>query len=126
MTSKRKWLTGLGVALAVVAAIVLWTASELSKCRYSEASPGYSPDKKFYYQMQFTVCRDSAKTRAHLVMGEAGKPEQTVLLDFGSSIGTVNISWQEGPELHVEAPDFAITKRYGPYDELPPVVVTNP
>lgn len=76
--------------------------------------------------MQFTICQDHAKSRVRLVMGAAGKPGKTVLLDLGPTIGSVDLSWHEGPELHIQVPESAITKRYGPYDDLPRVVVTNP
>jgi hypothetical protein len=126
MTLGRKWVVASAVAVAALVVGVLWVSSELSKCKYGESSPSYSPDTKFYFQVQFMVCRDSAKSHASLVMGEAGKSNKAVLLDFGSSIGEVHASWREGPELHVQASDSAITKRYGPYDDLPRVVVTNP
>jgi len=77
--------------------------------------------------MQFTLCQDHAKSHAHLIMGATGKPDKKyVLLDLGPSIGLLNLSWHEGPELHVQVLESAITKRYGPYEDLPRVVVTNP
>ena len=117
------WLLAAGAAAA---ALAVWLSSQLSNCKYRESSPTYSPDGKFYTQMEFTLCRDHAKSHARLVMGAMGRSDKPVLLDFGPSIGTVNLSWHEGPELHIQVPDFAITKRYGPYDDLPRVVVTNP
>ena len=111
---------------AVIAAAILWYLSQLSSCQYRETSPAYSPNGKFYTQMQFTLCRDHTKSHARLVMGAVGRSGKSVLLDFGASIGTVNLSWHDGPELQVQAPDFAITQRYGPYDDLPRVVVSNP
>jgi hypothetical protein len=108
------------------AVIAIWLSSELSKCEYRESAPTYSPDKTFFTQMQFTICHDHAKSRVRLVIGAAGKPDRMALLDLGPSIGTVDLSWHEGPELHVQVPESAITKRYGPYDGLPRVVVTNP
>jgi hypothetical protein len=66
---------------------------------YTESSPSYSENKKFYFQMKFTICRDAAKSRASLVMGQAGKEDEAVLLDFGSSMDIVNASCHEGPEL---------------------------
>ena len=114
------------IAGPAAAALAVWLLSQLSNCQYRESSPTYSPDGKFYTQMEFTLCRDHAKPHARLVMGAMGRSDKSVLLDFGPSIGTVNLSWHEGPELHVQVPDFAITRRYGPYDDLPRVVVTNP
>jgi len=59
-------------------------------------------------------------------MGTAGKSGKTVLLDLASDIGEVHVSWRDGPELHVQLPESAITKRYGPYENLPKVIITNP
>lgn len=87
----------------------------------------YSPDGKFYSQMELTVCRDHSKSRARLVMGVVGRRDKrTVFMDFAPSIGTLKLSWRDGPELHVQVAESAITKRYGPYDDLPHVVVSNP
>lgn len=126
MKRMQKWVVGIAVCVTAGLGLVFWLSSEFSKCQYRESSPTYSPDKKFYTQMQFTLCQDHAKSRVRLVMAGAGKKDQAVLLDLGSSIGTVNLSWQEGPELHIQVPESAITKRYGPYDDLPRVVITNP
>jgi hypothetical protein len=126
MKLRRKWVVAFAVCVAAVLVGAVWISSELSKCQYRESTPTYSPDKKFYTQMQFTVCQDHAKSHASLVMGEAGKQGKAVLLDLGSSIGTLDLSWHEGPELHVQAAESAIIKHYGPYDDLPRVVVTNP
>jgi hypothetical protein len=116
------WLVASGAA----ALLAVWLLSRLSNCQYRETSPAYSPDGKFYTQMEFTLCRDFGKSHSRLVMGALGRSEKSVLLEFGPSIGTVNVAWHEGPELRVEAPEFAITGRYGPYDNLPRVVVTSP
>jgi hypothetical protein len=86
----------------------------------------YSPDGKFYSQMELTVCRDHSKSHARLVMGVAGRQDRNVLMDFAPSIGTLNLSWHDGPELQVQIAESSIVKRYGPYDQLPRVVVTNP
>jgi hypothetical protein len=59
-------------------------------------------------------------------MGATGKSEKTVILDMEPEIGTVDVSWHEGPELHIRVAESAIAKRYGPYEDLPRVVVTNP
>lgn len=126
MKRMRKWVVAVVICATAGVVLAIWLSSELSKCQYTESPPTYSPDKKFYTQMQFTMCQDHAKSRVRLVLGEAGKQDKAVLLDLGSSIGTVDLSWHEGPELHVQVPESAITKRYGPYDDLPRVVVTNP
>ncbi len=129
MKRMRKWVVVLVTCVAAGVVIVFFIASELSKCRYIETSPTYSPDKKFYTQMQATRCDDDAKSRDSLVMGEAGKKGNAVLLEFNSSFDTVHLAWQDGPrgpELHVQVPESAIRKRYGPYDDLPRVVITNP
>lgn len=126
MKRTSKWVLGFLIcAIAAVGLIVLF-ASELMKCKYSESSPTYSADKKFYTQMEFTVCQDYAKSHVRLIMGATGKREKSVLLDLGPSVGEVHVLWHDGPELHVQVPEFAIIKRYGPYEDLPKVVVTNP
>jgi hypothetical protein len=112
------------VVVAVV--VALWFSVEFSKCVYHESDPAYSPDKRFYSQMQFTICRDHSKSHARLIIGAAGKSEKTVVMDMAPEIGTVGVSWREGPELHVRVAESAITKRYGPYETLPRVVVENP
>lgn len=122
---KPKWVWALPIC-AVAALLVLWLSHELAKCKYKETDVTYSPDHKFYYQMQFTLCQDRAKSYARLVVGTAGKSEKTVLLDFGPSLDELHLSWHDGPELHVFVSKYAITKRYGPYDDLPRVVVTDP
>ncbi len=86
----------------------------------------YSPDGKFYSQMELTVCRDHSRSHARLVMGAIGRQDKTVLIDFAPTIGTLNLSWRDGPELHVQVAESAIIKRYGPYDDLPRVVVSKP
>jgi hypothetical protein len=86
----------------------------------------YSPDGKFYSQMELTVCRDHSKSHARLVMGVVGRQDKTVLMEFAPSIGILNLSWHDGPELRVQVAESAIKKRYGPYDDLPRVVVSNP
>jgi hypothetical protein len=118
----------LGLAFTVCATIVVVLATRflIPTCAFRESSPSYSPDKRFYTQMEVTVCRDQAKSHARLVMGVTGKSDKTVLLDFGPSLGSVNLSWHDGPTLYIEAPKSAITHRYGPYENLPKVVVTNP
>lgn len=125
MKRRPKWVWALSIC-AVAALLVVWLSYELSKCKYKETDLTYSPDHQFYYQMQFTLCQDRAKSYARLVMGTAGKSEKTALLDFGPSLDGLHLSWHDGPELRVNVPKYAITKRYGPYDDLPRVVVTNP
>lgn len=125
MTRTRKWVVAATTCAAAVAVVAIWLSSELSKCEYRESSPTYSPDKKFYTQMEFTICQDHSRSHARLVMGVAGKQRKTVLLDFGPSIGTVNLEWHEGPELQVQVAESAVAKRYGPYEDLPRIIVTN-
>lgn len=118
----------LGLSICVIAAVAfaVFLASELMKCTYSESSPTFSADHKFYTQMEFTVCQDHAKSHVRLIMGAAGKPEKSVLLDLGPSVGELHVLWHDGPELYIQIPESAIIKRYGPYGDLPRVVVTNP
>jgi hypothetical protein len=122
----RRWVVAVAVCAIAAAAGAVWVVSERSKCKYMESSPSYSPDDRFYTQMQMTLCRDRAQSQVRLVMGKRGSEEKRALLDFGAEIGTVNLSWQEGPELHVRASSSAIAHRYGPYADLPRVVVSNP
>ena len=126
MKRAPKWVMALSICAIAGVALVVWFSTGLLKCKYSESSPTYSPGQKFYTQMRFTLCEDHAKSHAHLIMGATGKPDKYVLLDLGPSIGVLNLSWHEGPELHVQVPASAITRRYGPYEDLPRVVVTNP
>ena len=125
MTRRLKWIASVSTCVALTV-LALWFSGEFSKCVYRESDPAYSPDKRFYSQMQFAICRDHAKSRVRLIMGAAGKSEKTVLLDMAPEIGTVDVSWREGPELDIRVAESAITKRYGPYEDLPRVVVTNP
>lgn len=130
MTRARKWLLIVVACIAAVAGGVLWTAHELMKCRYIATSRGYSPDKRFYTQIEGTHCDDDAKSHDRLIMGEVGKEDSSVLLDFNFPMDTVHLHWEDGPngaaELHVQVRESAIKKRYGPYDNLPRVVVTSP
>jgi hypothetical protein len=125
MKPTRKWVVALTICAALVV-IALSLSFELSKCKFRESSPTYSPDGKFYTQMRFTICQDHAKSRVRLLLGDVAKHNIVVLLDLGPRIGTVDLSWHEGPELRVQVPESAIIKRYGPYDDLPRVVITNP
>ncbi len=125
MRRPSRWMIVLAICAAAVALIV-GLEFEASQCTYRESDPAYSPDKKFYSQMQFTMCRDHSKSRARLVMGTAGKPEKAVILDFRPSFSALDISWHDGPELHVQVPASDIIERYSPYEELPRVVITNP
>jgi hypothetical protein len=119
-----KWATALVTAAVLFAA---WFLSDLAKCQDRTSAPTYSPDGKFYTQMQFTICENHAKSHGRLLMGTAGKPGEEVLLDMKADIGTVKLSWREGSELHIEVPESAIAKRYGPFgDDLPRIVVINP
>jgi len=125
---QRLWqlIAWVAASLGALSVFAVWLVFKVSSCQYMETAPAYSPDGKFYTQLEITLCRDHDKSHSRLVMGAAGKSGKSVLLEFGPSVGTVNMAWHEGPEFRVDAPEFAITKRYGPYDELPRVVVTSP
>ena len=58
--------------------------------------------------------------------GCRGPERKNVVLDLGPSIGQVQYQWADGPELHIQAPESAIERRYGPYENLPRVVLTHP
>jgi len=125
MTRKLRWIATVGTCVIAVPVLALWFSIKFSKCVYRESDPTYSPDGRFYSQMQFTICQDHAKSRVRLIMGVAGKKEKTVLLEMGPDIDVVDVSWHEGPELRVRVAESAITKRYGPYEDLPRVALTN-
>lgn len=125
MARKRKWIVGFLAVVALAIAVTLFVSIQLSKCRYSESAASYTEDKGFYYQMQFTLCDEDAKSNSRLVMGEVGTKKEVVILEFGPSLGELKVSWQEGPELQVEASEFAIKRRWGPYEDLPRVVITS-
>lgn len=126
MKRVSKWVISVGACIAAGLVLAVWLSSGLWNCRYKETAPSYSPDRRFYSQIQMTLCQDHSKSHVSLVMGKVGTQDKAVLLDLGASIGTMNLSWHEGPVLHVQVSESAITKRYGPYDDLPRVVVTNP
>lgn len=126
MKRTRRWVISVVAGAAAVVVLALGISSQLSTCAYRETSPAYSPDGKFYSQMQFTLCEDHPKSRARLVVGSPGKQEKAVILDLGPDIGELHLSWYESPGLHVRVPASAITRRYGPYPDLPPVVIANP
>jgi len=126
MNSVRKLIVVFTFGAAGVAILAIWVFSNFASCEYKESSPTYSPDKKVFTQMQFTICRDNTKSHARLVMGSSGTRDQAVILDLRPSLETLRLNWTDGPELHVHVPESAIAKRYGPYDTLPPVVVENP
>jgi hypothetical protein len=125
---QRLWklIAWVAASLGALAVFAVWLVLKVSSCQYMETAPAYSPDGKFYTQMEITLCRDHGKSHSRLVMGAKERPGKFVLLEFGPEFGAVGTVWHEGPELLIEAPEFAITKRYGPYDGLPRVVITNP
>ena len=125
MKFKSKWLIATSFAIGALA-LVIWFSSEMLKCKYKETEPSYSADRRFYTQMLITLCQDRGRSHLSLVMGATGRSGKSVLLDLGPDIGEVHVSWHEGPELHVQVPESAITKRYGPYENLPRVIITNP
>ena len=126
MTRKSIWITILSSVGAVVVGSGVWIVSNLMSCNYSETTPAYSPDLKYYYQMQFTLCRDHAKSRVRLMMGVAGRSDKYQLLELGPPLGEMHLSWRDGPELFVQVPAAAILERYGPYEELPRIEISNP
>jgi len=77
--------------------------------------------------MQSTACRNHAKSHARLLIGAIGTKEKEDLLDLGPSIGLLKLTWQDGPDLHIEVPESAIIQRYGPFgNDLPRIVVSSP
>jgi hypothetical protein len=126
MSRKKKWwLTGVLVTL-VLAVAGFWVSSDLASCRYSITKPAYSSDGRFYSQFQYTACKDPNRSRGELLMGRAGDSSKYTMLRFGRVPEPgVTWKWHEGPELHVQVAASAITERYGPYEELPPVIVTE-
>jgi hypothetical protein len=95
-------------------------------CRLVNSSPEYSPDRRFYTQFQGSICRDEAKTRYSLLLGEAGKQGREVLLELNASPAHVHYAWRSPDELDVQAPRASIVKEYGPFDSNPRVVITSP
>ena len=71
-------------------------------------------------------CRDRTQSHARLLMGEVGKTEKALLLEFAPDISTVHVFWYEGRVLHVQAAESAIKKRYDAYEGLPRVVIADP
>jgi hypothetical protein len=126
MTRKSMWFTILSIGGAAAVVSGAWIVSNLMSCKYSESSPTYSADQKFYYQMQFTLCADRAKSRVRLLMGVAGRSDKYELLELGPRLGEMNLSWHEGPKLLVQVPHSAIIERFGPYAELPQIEISNP
>lgn len=125
MTRSSKWIV-FSICIVAASSFAVWFVSGLMQCQYRESALSYSPDQKFYTQLQYTVCNDHSKSHVQLIMGAAGKTEKSVLLDLGPSVGEVQYQWHEGPELHIQAQVSAIKKRYGPYADLPRVVLTTP
>jgi hypothetical protein len=123
MTQSSKWIV-LSLCIVAASSFAVWFASGLMQCQYSESSLSYSPDHKFYTQLQYTLCKDPSKSHVQLIMGGVEATEKSVLLDLGPSVGEVQYQWRDGPELHIQAPGSAIKKRYGPYEKLPRVVLT--
>jgi hypothetical protein len=125
MTRSSKWIV-FSICIVAVLSFAVWFVSGLMQCQYSESSLSYSPDRKFYTQLQFTVCKDHSKSHVQLIMGAVGRNEKSVLLDLGPSVGELQYQWHDGPELHIQAQASGIKKRYGPYEDMPRVVLTTP
>lgn len=117
--TRRWWLLGFAV-LVVGTGIAAWL--RLTSCQYRESSPSYSPDGRFYTQLEMTMCTDSAQSTARLVMGTTGRTEKSVIIDVGRD-AEVNLTWGVGPTLHIRTSHGSVTRQYGPYPDLPPVVV---
>jgi hypothetical protein len=125
MTRKSIGLTILlGAGIAAVAS-GMWLVSSLMSCKYSESIPTYSADRKYYYQLQFTLCADRAKSRVRLMMGVAGTSDKYELLALASRFGEMHLSWHEGPKLLVQVPQAAIVEQFGPYAQLPQIEISN-
>ena len=125
MLARKHFLTGITVlAVGLAGLFVAW--SRLASCRFNESEPALSPDGAYSYQIEFTLCDDHARSHSSLVMKKVGTASKVVLLDLTPSIGAVNISWADGPELRVVIAEASIVRRYGPYDEFPRVQITHP
>lgn len=57
MKRTRRWVISVVAGAAAVVVLALGISSQLSTCAYRETSPAYSPDGKFYSQMQFSCAR---------------------------------------------------------------------
>jgi hypothetical protein len=122
----RKIGVAILAALALGVVVIVGSYSQLSKCQYEESAPAVSPDGAYSYQMEFTLCDDHSKSRPSLVMKRVGSSDKVVILDLASSIGTVDVSWVDGPELRVVIQESSIVKRYGPYHDFPRVEIVSP
>lgn len=122
MTHAQKVMMALVVCGTAFVAYDLWSPSGPGACQLEDSSPAYSPDGKFYYQIRSLRCADSAKSRAELLVGVAGKSDKTVMLELGPQAG-LHASWREDRQLHVDVAGSAIRKQYGPYDGLPRVIM---
>jgi hypothetical protein len=125
MLNRKKLVTML-LMLALVGLAFLVTWSQLSSCQYRESAPAVSPDGRYSYQMEFTLCENHSKSHSTLVMRKVGTEIKVVLLDLTSSIGKMNVSWKEESELVVVVPETSIVKGYGPYPEFPRVRIAHP
>lgn len=75
--------------------------------------------------MQFTLCKDHSRSHSQLIVGKELTKEKYVLLEFGSKIGTVDVSWRDGPMLYVSTMNSSIVNKYEPTEGLPGVVVES-
>jgi hypothetical protein len=122
----RKQLVTMLLVLAFGGAAIFVTWSQLSSCQYRESDSAVSPDGRYSYQMEFTLCDNHSKSLSSLVMRKVGTESKVVVLDLASSIGTMNVRWEESSELVVVVPEASIVKRYGPYTEFPRVRIAHP
>jgi hypothetical protein len=126
MKRARALIISVVVVVAVVAIGAISLSSVLSRCVYSETKRSFSPDGKFYTQVQATTCREDEKSHYSLVMGAPDRKDMIVLLDLRSSLDEMHYSWREGAGLQVSVPPSAIAKRYSDYEGWPRVVMQGP
>lgn len=123
MKRPRAFVIGFLVIASVVAIGAIYISTVLSRCAYREMTTVWSPDGKFYAQIQATTCQDDDKSHYSLIMGSRDRKHMIVLLDLRSSLREMHYVWREGPELLVSVPAEVIKKRYSDYEEWPRVVV---
>ena len=110
--------------LAVALAVGLWIGSRpeyppVPACKGEYLSPGYSPNRLFYYRMYVSNCDASEDTRSRLEIGRAGSEgcaDIATALVFSPPIGTVRLQWRGDSELQVTLKQTVVAKRF----DLPP------
>jgi hypothetical protein len=121
--ASKKWIWFAAAAATLGIAGIALTVSQLSECTYRESTPTFSRDQKYYYQMQFTFCRDEQKSQAALVLGDSSTAEEVVLLEVVPRFSSIDLAWTDEPALRVRIPSEAIRKRYSSYENFPKVVL---